>query len=186
VINQPSLQSTSEPPPRTEPKLTHKVWLPFNAVRDDQYGIPWRLENSPFYTLDREEFFTCLWHYYNNSSGQDTRTWEEKVGISTTETQTMRTQIGISITTEASAGIEGIGSASVSTTLSLQLGFESSSSLTQMREQTITQEVTIPPHKAVAVWAKTNKFTLRRSNGTIVGNSWEVKTDSLVKDEFPD
>jgi hypothetical protein len=183
---QPTLESTQEPAPRTEPQLANYVWIPFFAVKDDIHDLVWKINYSPFYRLDREEFYTLQWHVFNSTDSTDSKQYSVKVGISQTDTQTFSTNTGISITTEASAGIEGIASAKISATYSVQLGFESSSSFTQLREDTITDTYNIPPHKAIALWTKTNRFTLRRSDGSAVGNSWEIQANSTVKDQYPD
>ncbi|WP_392476551.1 Vps62-related protein [Nostoc sp. C110] len=185
-LKQPTLESTQEPAPRTEPQLANSVWIPFFSVKDDLRDLAWKVSNSPFYRLDREQFYTRQWHYFNNSEVIDSKQISIRVGISQTDTQTFSTQTGISITTEASAGIEGIASTKISATFSVQLGFESSSSFTQMREETVTDTYNIPAHKAVALWTKTNRFTLKRADGSVVGNSWEIQTNSTVKDQFPD
>ncbi|TFI56129.1 DUF946 domain-containing protein [Mastigocladus laminosus UU774] len=183
---QPTLESTQEPPPRTELQLANYVWIPCFSVKDDQYDLSWKVNNSPFYRLDREEFYTLQWHFFNNTEATDSKQKSVKVGITQTDSQSFSTQTGISITAEASAGIEGIASTKISATYSVQLGFESSSSFTQMKEDTITDTYNIPPYKAVALWTKTNRFTLKRADGLAVGNSWEIQTNSTVKDQYPD
>ncbi len=182
----PSLTSLQEPPETTSFELANSVWTPYFAVEDKFYDDEWKIANSPFYLLEREEYYTRQWHYYNNSDSSDSKQVEVKVGISQTDSKTFSQQTGISISSEASAGIEGIASAKISTTFSFQMGFETSSSFTSLKETTITDTYNIPPHKAVALWTKTNRFTLKRANGSIVGNSWAVQTNSTVKDQFPD
>ncbi|NEO53809.1 MAG: Vps62-related protein [Okeania sp. SIO3B5] len=187
-LKQPTLESTQEPAPTTEPQLANSVWIPFLSVKDDLHDLVWRVNNSPFYRLDREEFYTRQWHYFNNSEATDSKEVSVKVGVSKTDSEKFSVVTGISITTEASGGgIANVGfSSKVSVTLSLQLGYESSSSFTQMREDTVTDTYNIPGYTAVALWTKTHKFTLRRSDGSIVGNSWEIQTNSTVKDQFTD
>ncbi len=123
---QPTLESTQEPPRKTEAQLANSVWIPFLSVNDDQRNLEWKINNSPFYRLDREEYYSMKFHHFNNTEVTDSIKDSLTVGISKTKSEKFSQQTGISITTEFSGGgIANVGfNKKMSITLSLQLGFE--------------------------------------------------------------
>ncbi|MEU4549417.1 hypothetical protein [Nonomuraea dietziae] len=73
------------------------------------------------------------------------------VGVETEQTKTYSVTTGISAT--MTSGVSTMAfSNEFSVTLSLELGFESSTSVQQLEHRVVTRNLTIPPHTAAAVW----------------------------------
>jgi len=108
-------------------------------------------------------------------------------GISTTESEIIRGEVGLSLSWEAGCNIE-VFSAKVTTTLSVKFGYERQTSITELQEKHVISSINTPPGKAAALWQRFNKFTLYRHNGTALEpvGSYEVGIDSYVTDEYPD
>lgn len=185
----PRLDSHEEPPERTAPTLARAMLVPFTAVYDPFYGenLHWMVENSPFYRLERSVYYKLRFHYDNQGSVQQDNTVTDTVGAERTESETFRLTTGISVTSEGGVEFMGIGG-KVSCTVSVEFGYESSSSISSLEYHEVTKAVSTPPGKAAALWQKSNTYLLKRHNGIYletVSPPWEFGIDSYVVAEYP-
>ena len=71
----------------------------------------------------------------------------------------------------------------------LELGYSSSTTIGEFREESVTKDIVVPPHTAAALWQLIHRFTLKRRNRNTwetVGAPWEVGVNSFVVDQYPD
>jgi hypothetical protein len=159
----PKLQGLNEPPEKTPPHIGKVMVVPFNVINDTAVDVTWQLGNSPFYRVERYQYYKKLFYMINNGSSD--WPWSESIttGISQTESQTFWQTTGISIT--ANAGFEFSGfSAGASVTVSQEFGYETSSSITMYTEKTVTKTATVPAHKIGILWQKQDLILLKRCN----------------------
>jgi hypothetical protein len=182
----PELASYDDPPSSTDTHLSKVVAVPFSLVNDTGHDLHWKVGNSPVYRIRREDYFNKQ-YFYDNSAGSTpiTHTVTNTVGISETESETYRVTVGLKIS--SSSGCDLIGG-SVEVELSIEFGYETTSSLTVFQERSVSQEVIIAPHTAGCLWQKATQFALMRNNGgweDVAGGAVQIDVDSFVKGEHP-
>ena len=79
-------------------------------------------------------------------------------------------------------------SASVSATVSRSLGYEHQTSISELRQDETTVEMTVPAGSAGAIFQKHTRFILKRHAGTAVVpvSVLEFGINSYVVDTYPD
>jgi hypothetical protein len=187
----PRLESHDTPNSETESKMNKLVLVPFDMIVDNTYTLHEKIINSPFYMIEREEYYKHLVHEHNDTS--DTQSFEHTytVGFSQSESQTYSETYGIEITTEAGIELDCGFSSSISVTLSYEFGFENTQEFEIFSETSVTKTVNIPPQKSASLWQLYNRFILKRNtnNGwvTVVNNQnpWSIGIDSFVVSEYP-
>jgi len=182
----PKLTGFDTPADRTVPLTCREMVIPWTIVKDTAFSTMWRYANSPKYRLEREVFYQLRYHNYNQTSQVQTNSVTLTSGVSKTESETYWVETGISVTAEGGVDLK-IFSAKVSATVSLDLGYETQTSVTELQEKEIQSSINTPPGKAAALWQKFNRFTLKRQNGTSLApvKVWEFGIDSYVTDEYP-
>jgi hypothetical protein len=86
-------------------------------------------------------------------------------------------------------GVSFLASATTSVTVSLELGYSTSTTVGEFRQESLTKDVVIPPMSAGALWQLQHRFTLKRRNENTwetVGTPWEIGVNSFVVDTYPD
>lgn len=182
----PKLESYSDPPAFTDAYLSRVVAIPFPLVNDTAHDLAWKVANSPVYRIRREEYFNKQ-YFYNNSAGSTpiTHTVTNTVGISETESETYRVTVGLKISSTSGCSLIG---GEVTVELSIEFGYETTSSLTVFQERSVSQEVIIAPHTAGCLWQKATRFALMRNNGgweNVANGAVAIDVDSFVKGEYP-
>lgn len=185
----PLLTGYESPPEQTVPMMAKEVLMPCTLLNDSLFaGNPmWRINNSPFYRLERQVYYKLLYHNHNQTSQVQTNSVTIRSGVTTTESNRFWNETGISITVEGGLSI-GMFSGKVSTTLSTTFGYESQTSVAELQEKEVSSSINTPPGKAAALWQKYNRYVLKRHNGTRLEPvaAWEFGIDSYVTDEYPD
>lgn len=185
---QPKLEGYDTPPPETPPTFSRAVLVPCTSIIDSSFGsVNLKIENSPFYVLEREVYYKFLYSEYNQTSQNATHSVTITSGIENTQSQEYWRETGVTISAEAGINV-GFFSGSVGTTLSTTFGYKQLTSVTELQQKTVTTSLTVSPGKAGAIWQQYNRFVLYRQNGTkleVVGTSCEFGIDSYVTDEYP-
>jgi hypothetical protein len=183
----PRLTSLNQPMDQTQPMMGKGMLVPFSVIKDLVNNTGWQVTNSPTYRLEREVYYKKIYWNYNQTSQLQTNSVELVSGISTTQSEQISGEIGLSLSWEAGCNIE-LYSAKVTTTVSVKFGYERMTSITELQEKHVTTSINTPPGKAAALWQRFNRFTLYRHNGTALEpvGSYEVGIDSYVTDEYPD
>lgn len=165
-------------------RVRRSTKIPFLAVKDPDRNVDWKVQHSPFYTAEREECWRCTWVERNGTSNQSVLRPTTKVGWSKTNQQKFSVDTGIKVSAEASVGVEGIAGAKVTTEFHLNFGFENSSSLTQLQEDSVSREFKVDPGEWLAVWVLCNRLTIKRDDGSVVTRE-EFTTQTLDFTTYP-
>jgi len=180
----PVLTSKSRPPATTPREVDHIVWVPFTAVQDPGQSLSWKVENSPFYQLQRQVWYDLLLFDDNRTTITQEQEHSESVGITTTESQTFSVTTGVSVTAEGGVSFLGTGG-KVSATVSVELGYQYSTGIQQFHSKTVTVRLTTPSQTAAAVWAASYAFRLVRSDGALIPAELDFVVDSFYHSQYP-
>ncbi len=184
----PKLTGYSPPPMETMPTKERALLAPFTVIKDLASGFGWQLDNSPTYRVERQVIYKCLYHNYNQTDIIQNNSYEVSSGISSSQSETFRAQVGIAISAELGVSFSPAVSGKISSTVSFELGYERQTGITEFQETSRTTSLNIPPGKAGAIWQRFNRFTIYRHNGNtkeIVGTQ-DIGIDSYVTDVYPD
>jgi hypothetical protein len=186
----PKLTGYDSPPAETVPVMVKEMLVPSTIVKDALYDSSdpnWRIDNSPFYRLERQVYYKLLYHNYNQTSQVQTNSVLIRSGVTTTESETYKNETAISVTVEAGISIKPFES-KISATVSRTFGYETMTSVAELQEKEVSSSINTPPGKAAALWQKFSRYVLKRHNGTALEPvaAWEFGIDSYVTDEYPD
>lgn len=179
----PQLTSVNPPPAQTGMTIDRTVLVPFTAIEDDSKSVSWKVDNSPFYRLERQISYKVELFDYNRGTTEQTIKESIKVGVSKTKSEEFSVKTGISVTTEAGVSFLGSGG-KVSATVSTELGWRSSTSITEFEERTIEKPVRVPGETAVAVWATSYQLMIRRGDDSLLSQNIAFEVDYFVHDEY--
>lgn len=180
----PKLTSPQQPGQFTSSDLTAQVIVPFTAVTDKGMSVQQQIAENPFYTIYREELYELAAYQVNDNPEKTLLTVQEATGVSTSESSTFSISTGISVTTEGGVSFFGIGG-KITATVSVELGYQTSTGVTEFTNVTITNQYTIPPNSAIAVWTKYDQLTVLRMDGTPVSASLAFRENSWVNSTCP-
>lgn len=175
----PKLTSPVQPPQFTTPDVADSVILPFTAVVDKGLSVQQQIDESPFYTITREEVYELAQFQINDTTEKQQITVTETTGVSTTDSSTFSLTTGISVTAESGVSFLGAGG-KVSATVSVELGYQTSTSITEFANKSISNQYSIPAQSAFAVWTKFDQITVLRMDGTPVSSSLMFREDVWV------
>jgi hypothetical protein len=182
----PVMSSYDRPPPQVR-VIDRKDIVPFVLVQDDEKSVQWRVDNSPFYTLQRECWYRLVMYRDNQNGSEPARLTDSvEVGVSHEQSEAFSMKTGISVTAEYGVGI-GLGlEQKYSVSVSLEMGYESRYADTAFVNETKSQELVVPPHASGALWAMDERlFPIRRDGSTLGPDSDLTFTvDSYVTGEF--
>ncbi|MFJ6783244.1 Vps62-related protein [Streptomyces yangpuensis] len=182
---EPELANRSRPAERTSPVTANTLWVPFTAVNDKDRSVPWKLEHSPFYRIERKVSWELVDHVDNNTESPAKLSRTIMTGVEKESADTFHITTGVSV--NATAGVSaGVASASLSTTYSLELGFSHSSSLKELSSEAVTAEATVMPYTSMAAWVGSNTLQVAREDGTLVGKPLPFRGKSIRYDQYPD
>lgn len=180
----PVLDSRSQPADRTSPKVDRTVTVPFTAVVDQDATLEWRLQNSPFYKVQRSVYYRLELFDDNRTSENQTKQLDVTVGVSKTQTDTFEVKTGITVGYEA--GVSFIGEASVSASISVELGYSHSTAVSSMQSRTLSAALVTPPDHSGALWDVSYILTLVRGDGTPISQQVDFAANgSFLEQQFP-
>ncbi|MGY8921992.1 MAG: Vps62-related protein [Flavobacteriales bacterium] len=187
----PRLESYQEPPnPPLPPELMRSVLLPLTAVEDNGMSVEQKVELSPFYMLERSNFYNRVF-FNNNKDGESEQSFtiEVTTGVETKQSSTFFKTTGISVNSEAgitigkkdilSFGLKASG------TISKEMGFSTTTDVTDFKTVTKTYKQTIPAGRSSIVWVKETSFRIKRLNGSYVSAALNFNLPSIVVGQFP-
>ncbi|WP_144394522.1 Vps62-related protein [Pleionea sediminis] len=180
----PTLTSNNIPPAYSGKTIDRIVTVPFTAVKDDAFSTSWKVHNSPFYQVERQIAYRRELFNHNQTSINQTVSKTVTTGVSQTQTESFSHTTGISVTAESGVSFLGTGG-KVSATVSVELGWESTTSVEEFRQDSILKQLVTPPEKSGALWAISYKLMLLREDNTHVGDQLVFDVNSFVEDEFP-
>ncbi len=185
----PKLTDYDIPPEATVPRMSKAMLAPCTIINDVDRGndIGWQVANSPFYRLERQVYYKFLYHYHNQTQIEQPCLWTVTSGITTTETERIWNETSISLSMEAGLNFKAF-SGKITATVSRTFGYETQTSVSELRQTEVTTSVNVPPGKAAALWQRYNRYILYRHNGTELEpvTSWEFGINSYVVDQYPD
>ncbi|MFE6845674.1 hypothetical protein [Streptomyces sp. NPDC057686] len=160
----PTMDSFDEPVGQTVPSVDRTVLVPFLAIQDGT-GIKWQLAHSPYYTIIRQRSYTLA--LFGNNQGDIPQSQSKALtyGVSDTESQTFSASVGVTVGFEAGVDIF-VAEAKVSASLTVTLGYASSTSVTDMESETVTQTLVVEPKTAGAMYNETHTIDVHRQDGS--------------------
>jgi len=177
----PSLSQHGVPHQPVEVGVVGIYWIPCATVADPGKSIEWKLNNSPYYQVER----TARWitdsttAFYNASDVPVTKTWTRTVGWTKAQQKKFEMTVGFSI----SGGSKLLG-ASFQSTFSMTTG--ASSTVTRNEAMEDGTRVTVPPNTTMALWQRVDTLRVKRMDGTIVsGDKWDVPGTLTSMTQFP-
>ncbi|MGN5192851.1 hypothetical protein BJP22_04745 [Aeromonas veronii] len=185
-IDKPILTGRTKPPTHTNPKVDRIVTVPFTAVRDDTKNVEWRVRNSPFYTVERSVDYSLVLFIDNTTQTEQSASTSITTGVSKESSQTFSINTGITVGYES--GIDAGGfSTKASVSLSIELGYSTTQSVTQFRSETDEATLIAAPNHAAALWIESNSLQVRRADRSPVGAplSFETIDTGYVISEYP-
>jgi len=180
----PILDSKNPPSKSTIPVIDREVIVPMTSIVDKEYPISWVLENSPFYILKRECFYTLIAFQDNETSDKALLKYEYKSGISNSKSITLKETIGIEVSEKVGFELFGIGG-EVNFKVNIELGFEETHISNDFTEKTISSEVPVASKTAVAIWSSSYNIKVFREDETQVGASLIFSTPSVAISQYP-
>lgn len=182
----PSLDSRTRPADRTTPVVDRIVTVPFTAVVDDDKSFEWKVENSPFYDIERSVYYDLIIFEDNQTGREQSKKQAVTTGITRERSETFSITTGISVTYES--GVEAGGfSTKVSVQLSLQLGYSSTQSVSVFKSVQDDAELITPGNHAAALWIEGNSIRLIRADNTPVGPSlaFDESNTAYLSSQYP-
>lgn len=179
----PVLQSVNMPPNISGKTVDRITTVPFTAISDPGRSVSWQLANSPFYFLERAVYYQLEIFDYNTTSVDQTISKTVTTGISESQTSTFSVTTGISVTAEA--GVSFLAESSVSATVSVEMGYETSTNVETFNEISVDRQLITPPGKAAAMWSLGYNMNLVRADQSIVGASLVFDVNSFVQSQYP-
>jgi hypothetical protein len=173
----PVLTSRSKPDETTPAAVDRIVWVPFTAVRDPATTLVWKMANSPFYQLQRLAWYRLLLHDDNDTAHQREQRDFETVGVSRPQSQEFGAKTGVSVTAEGGVSFMG---GEVAATVSIELGFPTTTGIEQFHEKTIPIHLIGPAHTASALWAVSYGFRLLPADSTEAPSTQPAQLDFMV------
>ncbi|WP_189276156.1 RICIN domain-containing protein, partial [Kitasatospora griseola] len=180
----PRLTGRTRPAQSTPAVTDHSVRVPLTAVRDDAKSLAWRIENSPYYTIERRVWWSLLLFNDNRTDTDQTVEDAVTVGVEKSSSETFSRNTGVSVSAEVGVKIFGTG-ATVSATVTAELGYESSTSVTEFRSRTVTRRLVTPKNTAGALWVASYGLRTLRADGTVVGSQLRFEGDAFHHAQYP-
>lgn len=180
----PTLDSRSRPADRTTPVVDRVVTVPFTAIVDPDVTLQWQLDNSPFYDIERSVYYRLALYDDNYTSEPQTKEQDVEVGVTKDQSSTWEAKTGISVAYESGVSL-GV-SAKVTATISIELGFSHTTSVSNFRSTTLKATLTTPANHAAALWDIGYIFTLRRDDGVAVSQNLDFSNNgNFLERQYP-
>ncbi|WP_066072821.1 Vps62-related protein [Neobacillus soli] len=180
----PILNGKHSPTKSTPPVLDREVIIPMTSVNDNEFPISWKLQNSPFYYMQRENFYTLLAFQDNETSDKGTLKYQYESGIEKENSKTWSKKTGISISAESGFSLFG-GEGKISCTVNSELGFEESNTVREFTNETISSEIPVSAKTAVGIWSSSYNIKVLRGDRSQIGPALMLKTPSVAISQYP-
>ena len=184
ALDVPRLTSMKDVPvSQSESWVMGEALIPFMYVKDG--AVSNQLRTNPYYVLSRERYWTQI--DLNEYDGRLKRNQKitVKTGITETHSRSLENELSIKISADASFSY-GPASASLKTEIQNRLKVTETSGVTESREEETVYEITVPDETVrIVTWAMVERFSLKRGDGTLVGQPSVVTLPSVVHDSYP-
>jgi hypothetical protein len=98
--------------------------------------------------------------------------------------QTFSVTTGISVTAEGGVSFLGTGG-KVSATISVEMGWETSTGIEQFQESSVLKQLVTEPKKAGCLWAQSYTFLIAREDNTYLTDQLNFDVDSFYISDYP-
>jgi hypothetical protein len=182
-----------KPPHLADYKMPAEYWgktidrivsVPFTAIKDDAHSLKWKVDNSPFYQVERHISYRRELFDYNQTSVAQTVSRTVSTGVTKSSSETFSKTTGISVTAESGVSFLGTGG-KVSATVSVELGWQSTTSIAEFQEDSIEKSLVTPPEKSAALWAISYMLYIVRGDNTYLSDKLLFDVNSFVHDDYP-
>lgn len=180
----PKLTSYGMPPEYSGKTIDRIVSVPFTAIKDDAYSLKWKVDNSPFYSVERQIAYRRELFDHNQTSESQTVSKTVTTGVTRSSSETFSVTTGISVTAETGVSFLGTGG-KVSATISTELGWQTSTGIEELKEDSVERSLVTAPDKAAALWAISYCLYIVRGDNTYLQSHLSFDVDSFVHDEYP-
>ncbi|WP_116209337.1 hypothetical protein [Streptomyces olivoreticuli] len=168
----PVLQGYDIVPQTTPEAIDREVIVPCTAVYDRGKTPEWIVVNSPTYTLRRKRFYTLVASLnLKDSDSPGEISQAVRWGITKTQSESFHestgTKVGFEVGVEAGVEFEGIGAkvhATASTEISHEMGYETSHSVSTMREEEVAVKADAKARHTTALYAETHTIHAVRND----------------------
>jgi hypothetical protein len=167
--SKPKMNSREKPVEASEWAEDRRATVPCLAVEDSKRNLSWQVEHSPLYTGIRKRRYFLEIYVDNDSDTSQTESKQLTVGIEKSKTEAYRASVGITIGAEA--GVSSFGAeGKLTTSVTAELGYEVSETVTVMQHITYDQELTVRSKHAGALYNMQHHLQFLRENGTWAGD----------------
>ncbi|HUU18487.1 MAG TPA: hypothetical protein VMW72_15155 [Sedimentisphaerales bacterium] len=176
------------PKEETDPVVIGEVLIPFFYVKDDSTSS--QITTDPYYKFKREGFWRRVFYYEHAGNTEKEEKQETKTGLIRTSSKTIEDTTGIKVTAHASFSYGGLCAkfkADISASFSKEIKVTTSTSETEMKEETKTITQTFPKGKrfAQAVWMRGDRYTLGKLSGKSILEFETINHEEIIEDGFP-
>ena len=179
---------SSKPGDFSAPFTSHLATVPYTEVKDPRSGCDreWQRQDSPFYTLEREEAFQLV----QKATGEGTFEYTDTQGTSTEVTQTYRESSAFTVSLDAGIGLEykgASGTIAPGISVTKEMGWETSEAFSNMRERTVSYSATVRQGESAGIWFRCYRLIQRDARGQAVdpNPAWMVDPNEAVFTYWP-
>ena len=148
--------------------------IPYNSIKHFRYDVKWNVDQSPFYTMLREDRFILIARMANHDSADkaEMRT-SFTTGISKENSTTWSNEFGISITAEAgfSLGVD----ASLSCTASYSMGYSSTATSSFSTSTTKDYSISVSPKEVMCIFQRESRLSIKDALGRTIKTPINIK-----------
>jgi len=164
--------TTLDNPSATEPKRVRAILVPFNTVADSSYDDAWKVANSPWYRLERRDYYQPVLHRVNLGSTDLEQSLSYTVGVTEAASETFTESTSVTVSAEFGVALGGL-SAGGSISVTRELGYEHSMSTETFEQHMLSETIVVPPQTAMTVWQLETRIVLLRHRA----GKWEPVGD---------
>lgn len=161
----PPLEVGSKPNQTSPEYVDHTVLVPFPAIADAARPLEWQILHSPFYQVQRRVQYELVVTLTNRTTETQPLERTYTTGVSVTDTEQFSVTTGITVSYESGVAV-GPVSSKVSASLTLELGYQQSRSVSVMETTTTSVTMHVPPGKTSGLWSPIFHIVVLRGDDT--------------------
>jgi Insecticidal Crystal Toxin, P42 len=164
--------TTLDIPSATEPVRVRSILVPFNTVADTAYDDTWKIANSPWYRLERRDYYQPVLHRANLGNTDLEQSLSYTVGVTEAASETFSESTSVTVNAELGVALGGF-SAGGSISVTQELGYERTMSTEMFAQHMLSETITVPPKTVMTVWQLETRIVLQRYRA----GTWEAVGD---------
>jgi hypothetical protein len=175
-------------PEESVPIAAREVLVPSFMLARDWNDRNRRVVDSPFYRLERQVYYQRRRCDHNTTAVTQTAAYEERKGIEESVSNTVWQETSVMLSVDGGVAVKMVDvgfTASVSRTM----GYSTSTSVSALRYETFTTNITIPPATTGAIFQSVSRFVLKRhdeqSKTLVTVRQWDVPERDYVTVQYP-